>query len=62
MSRRMPGESASEIEKGERFQISDRGRDYREVNRNNNDGGGMNKLRREDYGRGSRERSSERRR
>lgn len=53
-ARKLPGEARSEIAKSERFQISDKGRDYRQVNRDNKNNDGLNRLRPEDYGRGSR--------
>lgn len=58
MSQKLPSEVRSEVGKAENFQIKDVGRDYRKVNQDNYDGGGMDKLRPEDYGRGSTQRGA----
>lgn len=53
MSRSLPSEARSELKKGGRYEAS-KDRTYRQINTENRQRDGMNKLRSEDYGRGSR--------
>ncbi len=50
MNRKLPDGASTEVADAEKFQITDTGRTYREVNQSNRGNDGMAKLHREDYG------------